>query len=218
MLSAGLPPPPSRVAARSSLKQGLSASSCRAKREETTVQLRKNKREEGLAKRRNLSSVAGGAQPESALCGDPFSTNLTAANISSDDASAPAVQAAGVADMPRLKAVLLDLSSPVEQLRSALKSFRKLLSWEVNPPTTETISMGLLPVFVAYLTHSDSDCRFESCWALTNVAATDRTRDVAMEPNCLDFLIRALDDEDAQVREQAGWCLGNIAGDCVELR
>ena len=217
-MSSFLLPPASRssVHSRPNLKQGGSTTACRAKREETSVQIRKGKRDEGLAKRRNTRALVG--EEEGGGFGGFGTVEQSQAVAEAGPTDKARSSGPTVADMPRLKALLLDLSTPLLSLRQSLKSFRQLLSWEKDPPTAATISLGLLPVFVAYLSHSDKDCKFEACWALTNVAATERTRDVALEPNCLDFLIRALYDEHHEVREQAGWCLGNIAGDCAELR
>ena len=210
---------------RQSIKKGVDVSACRSKREELTVQIRKNKREEGLAKRRNLSSFDSSSDdPTSSYAeGDAIASSSSATAFpppsSSEDVSSKALDLIPTPEsLLSHKNVLLNLSSPLPSLHRSLKTLRKMLSHEETPPTEQCISMGLLPIFVAYLSHSDDKLRFEAAWALTNIAATDRTRDVAMEPNCLDYLVRGLDDEHQEVREQAGWCLGNIAGDCVELR
>ena len=58
---------------------------------------------------------------------------------------------------------------------------------------------------------------FESAWALTNIASTDKTTavvDALAVPPLIDLLRHEVPD----LREQAAWCLGNIAGDSRVLR
>jgi HEAT repeat protein len=80
------------------------------------------------------------------------------------------------------------------------------------------LASGALPHFVHYL--GNSDCwllMFESAWALTNIASTDRTS-VVVEAGAVPPLIALLKHDMPDLREQAGWCLGNIAGDSRVLR
>jgi importin subunit alpha-6/7 len=54
-------------------------------------------------------------------------------------------------------------------------------------------------------------------WALTNIGSTDYTH-LIVEHNAIVPLVRCLGNADADVREQAAWCLGNVAGDSSDLR
>merc|ERR1719273_2411846 len=61
--------------------------------------------------------------------------------------------------------------------------------------------------------------RFEAAWALTNVASGSSSHtQVVVEAGGVEVFVNILATEDGDIREQAVWALGNIAGDCAELR
>ena len=107
----------------------------------------------------------------------------------------------------------------MEEMVEATRGFRRLLSVERDAPVDTVVEAGVLPIFIRNLVAIPQACTliFESAWALTNIASTSMTQAVvtagAVEP-----LIQLLRHENADVREQAVWCLGNIAGDTHELR
>lgn len=108
---------------------------------------------------------------------------------------------------------------PISDVLKAVKVLRRLLSAERNPPVDLIIDAGALPFFVAFLTNDAyPELQFEAAWALTNVASTSRTKDVANCPNAVPALVKLLYSSSNDVREQAVWCIGNIAGDSVSFR
>lgn len=178
-------------------KRGVRVEEGRKKREEVSIKLRKEKKEEGIAKRRNFQSVEEFADP----------------------VQEAAVTAALPTDQSGMFALYQELigADPVKQL-AALKGFRRLLSKEKNPPVQECIDVGAIPIFVQCLQRYDSvELQFEAAWALTNIASTDRTR-VVVDFNAIPHLIALLTSPNGDLREQCAWCLGNIAGDSAELR
>lgn len=186
---------------KSSFKKGLDACEGRRNRNETTINLRKNKREEGLAKRRAMVTPTVPAAFEA-------STTTT-----SDDRKTYTV-----ADISELAASLAKPNIIDAKLLEVARAFRKILSVENNVPVKKVLDSGVLPALVQMISCGDKpDIQFEAAWALTNIASTDYTRVVA-DAGAIPIFVNLLSNPVAEIRDQSAWCLGNIAGDCPELR
>jgi len=186
-------------------KKGVDKDDARRRREESSVSIRKNKREEGLAKRR-------GAQVNNFTAGPLASAEeeVTAAG------AAPKKTTFTADDIPSLLAGLTS-ENPQTQYES-VRGYRKVLSIEPSPPVQEVLATNPMPAFIFFLQQTDRpNIQFEAAWALTNIASTDMTKTVC-ESGAVPVLVQMLLSPNADVREQCAWCLGNIAGDCAELR
>jgi len=182
---------------RNSFKKGVTSEDSRRKREDKTISVRKNKREDKLRKRRNKNP----AKP----------TESSGAIVPAGTTPIPTIT-----DLPALKQAIASQDRPTRY--EAVRQVRKLLSKEQAPPALEVIQAGLLPVLVNYLGHTnDHEIQFEASWALTNISSTDHTRAV-VECGAVGPLVLLLKSPNADVREQCLWCLGNVAGDGAELR
>ncbi|GAB4816813.1 hypothetical protein N2152v2_003859 [Parachlorella kessleri] len=178
------------------IKKGIDLDEARRKREDNIVQLRKDRRDENLQKKRMVGAVVAAGEMES---------------------NRPMMQQ----KLESLPAMVQGVWSEDHQAQlEATTQFRKLLSIERNPPIEEVISQGVIPRFVQFLQRGDLPAlQFEAAWALTNVASgtSDHTR-VVIEAGAVPIFVQLLGSPIDDVREQAVWALGNIAGDSPKCR
>lgn len=168
----------------------------RRRRQETSVELRKAKKDDQLLKRRNIQ-------------------------LSEDSHNTSAEQALNMAPSMTLEQIIDTIQSqdPAQQL-AATQATRKMLSRERNPPINSIISAGIVNPLVNYLGRSDHpSLQFEAAWALTNIASGDSNQTKAVvKCGAIPPFISLLRSEHHNVAEQAVWAIGNIAGDGPELR
>lgn len=183
----------------------------RRRRETHQVDLRKQKRDAVLSKRRNFVS-------------DP------AANESEDedDFNGDMLQGANNDEMQFYGKLTQDLPKMVEQIQApdfdnqlaATVKFRQILSREHNPPIDLVIQSGVIPKLVEFMGENHPDMlQLEAAWALTNIASgnSEQTK-IVVELGAVPLFVQLLNSSSVEVKEQAIWALGNVAGDSSELR
>ncbi|CAO2839774.1 unnamed protein product [Amaranthus hypochondriacus] len=182
---------------RSRYKVAVDAEEGRRRREDNMVEIRKNRREENLQKKRRegfqSASNQFSSQPSAVFDKKIDSLPQMVAGVYSDDGSA--------------------------QLE-ATTYFRKLLSIERNPPIEEVVQSGVVPRIVEFLGRDDfPQLQFEAAWALTNIASgTSENTKVVIDHGAVPIFAKLLGSPSDDVREQAVWALGNIAGDSPKCR
>ncbi|KAF8445266.1 armadillo-type protein [Terfezia claveryi] len=172
----------------------------RRRREEQQVEIRKQKRDENLAKRRNLN----------------LNSPPPGAGVDSDDESA-GLESQLNEELPGMIEGVF--SESIDAQIQATTKFRKLLSKEKNPPIEKVIECGVVTRFVQFLRSPHTLVQFEAAWALTNIASGSATQtQVVIEAGAVPIFVELLSSHEPDVREQAVWALGNIAGDSPSCR
>ncbi|RZC89128.1 hypothetical protein C5167_030818 [Papaver somniferum] len=182
---------------KNSYKSRMDIDGGRRRREENLVEIRKNKREDNLNKKRRQ-------QQPSLLTASGFDGNQQRYEE----------QFAGFSESDKENYGLFI------QKHSWSHKFRKLLSLARDPPIDKVIKAGVVPRFVGFLSRNDlPQLQFEAAWALTNIAAgTSEHTQVVIQHSAVPKLVQLLSSGNADVREQALWALGNVAGDSPGCR
>ncbi|CBI36918.3 hypothetical protein AAG906_034688 [Vitis piasezkii] len=181
---------------RNRYKVAVDAEEGRRRREDNLVEIRKNKREESLQKKRREGLQA-----------QQFTTPVSASTFERKLESLPAMVAGVWSEDSNLQL-------------EATTYFRKLLSIERSPPINEVIQSGVVPRLVEFLGRDDfPQLQFEAAWALTNIASgTSENTKVVIDHGAVPIFVKLLGSQNDDVREQAVWALGNVAGDSPKCR
>ena len=167
----------------------MSTEDGRRRREQNVSAIRKDKKEEGLAKRRNLGVEAA--------------SEIDFANTGIAQVEPDQKKGYTTADIPSLLTGMK--SSDIAVQIDSLRGFRRLLSLEKNAPVKQCIACGAVPIFVEFLQRNDNtELQFEAAWVLTNIASSDET-EVIVTCNAIPHLVNLLLSPNADIREQVSF-------------
>jgi len=171
-------------------KGGISADTLRKSRLDNAVNLRKEKRDEVMSKRRNIQISprdTGDDMDEEPVTASEFSALISAAK-----------------------------SDNLEEQGKAVTRIRKILNYM---PVDTVVRSGSIPVLVECLSSNHPVVVFEAAWALTNIAADEsRYTELVVKAGAVPKFIEFLRSSDTDLCEQAVWGIGNIIGDGAALR
>lgn len=210
------PIPPQR---KKGFKKGVDLEESRRRREETTLQIRKTKKEDRLTKRRQAATGSLGGPSTSMSTSMPMSMSMGMNGAPSGmPGLAGSANLSKLEQLPQMVAGVMGNDPSVQTEYTT--QFRRLLSLEKNPPIQQVIDAGVVPRFIEFLQRDDSPAlQFEAAWALTNIASgTSENTQVVIEYGAVPTFVRLLMSPNDDVREQAVWALGNIAGDSPPCR
>uniref|UniRef100_A0ABI7XML3 Importin subunit alpha n=1 Tax=Felis catus TaxID=9685 RepID=A0ABI7XML3_FELCA len=177
--------------------KALNPQEMRRRREEEGIQLRKQKREEQLFKRRNVSLPRNDESMLESPIQDP--------DISS------------TVPIPEEEVITTDMvqmifSNNADQQLTATQKFRKLLSKEPNPPIDQVIQKpGVVQRFVKFLERNEN-CTLQAVWALGNIAGDNaECRDFVLNCEILPPLLELLTNSNRlTTTRNAVWALSNL--------
>jgi len=202
---------------------GLNTTEARRQREKNSLSLRRKDREIKLQnKRKKILNRSNNKGPTD---NNNTNTNANNSNNNNNYGSQQTLQN----DQQQQMRMLQDLPRYVQgcftenqaTMFECTQKIRKLLSFAHNVPIKQVIDSGVVPRLIQFLHKNNMpQLQFETLWVLTNIASSDKpeytakiVRDGALQP-----IMKILQRPNYALQEQAIWGLGNIAGDCLELR
>jgi importin subunit alpha-4/3 len=142
----------------------------RRRRTEVTVELRKNKREETILKRRNI--YQSGTSDDDDLLSVPNLKKLVSYQSSFCLCYFFFLRDSLISSFLLTQVVSAGNDGDPEEQLQAVQTARRLLSSDRNPPIDELIKSGILPILVKCLERDENQMlQFEAAWALTNIAS-----------------------------------------------
>ncbi|CAK5051937.1 unnamed protein product [Meloidogyne enterolobii] len=177
----------------------------RRRRTETSVELRKQKGDDAMMKRRNLTV--------------DLNESYNSASDTEEQPKDKQVQQSPERKLMTIEeaASILQAQPTIEQIRDAFEAVRRTLSRSADPPIDHIIQSGFPLALVQAL--SDEKVQFEAAWAITNIVSGNSRQTAAMvDAGVITPLLHIISISSLKLAEQVLWAIANIAGDSVRMR
>eukprot|EP01084_Bolivina_argentea_P158359 275869_1 len=102
-----------------------------------------------------------------------------------------------------------------------IRKIRELTAIAEIPPIKKVIDSGVIPRIIQLLSfNKHPNIQFEAMWILTNISSTDKPEytGTVVRNGAVPLFCKILKIQKYPLQEQAIWALGNISGECRELR
>uniref|UniRef100_A0A915LK67 IBB domain-containing protein n=1 Tax=Meloidogyne javanica TaxID=6303 RepID=A0A915LK67_MELJA len=179
----------------------------RRRRTETSVELRKQKGDDAMMKRRNLTV--------------DLDESYTSASDTEEQPKDKQVQQSPERKVMTIEeaAAILQAQPTIEQIRDAFEAVRRTLSRSADPPIDHIIQSGFPLALVQALSVQDEKVQFEAAWAITNIVSGTPHQTASMvDAGVITPLLHIISISSLKLAEQALWAIANIAGDNVRMR
>lgn len=185
------------------------------KRDEYNLEIRKQKREEMLIKKRNRNTELDQKLQDGTI-GNTH-------NLANDETLKKSIDEwlRKTYDLSELYQLVSAINSDDRaQQHYGIIGLRKVLSNEQGPPIQPIIDANLVPKLIQFMNNDqEPHLQLEAAWALTNIASgtTQQTQSI-IDKGGIPAFISLLKCQRIEVAEQAIWAIGNIAGDSYIFR
>ncbi|KAJ3438084.1 importin subunit alpha-4 [Anaeramoeba flamelloides] len=164
------------------------------KREDLMIKISKQKKEELLSKKRNISQFLNENYEDKEHLQELIN------------------------NLPEITSKLIN--SNYEDPLPLVQNLRTIVSTEDEPPMDEIIFSGVIPYIMNFMKDDSNNLlQYESAWIISNIASgTSLHTEYVVNNEAISEFCHLLSSKDKKIQDQAIWGLGNIAGESAEYR